>query len=347
MPCSGYPKGEAVSHEPTDRDAGASGDAPACLQKGGMSLIEIPVRLLDEIESNSRRLYRGVQTPDADYRQIARDAVSPERAREELVRLLEHLGVEGRGSRLLEIGSGYGLVPAVARGELGIEAFGVEPGEQFAGSYEISQEILRELGCPQDTVRRGAGESLPFADDSFDIVYSSNVLEHVRDPEAVFAEGLRVLRPGGHLCFVVPNYGSWWEGHYGILWIPHLPRSLAKWYVRCHRRDPAFIDTLQLITRPWLERIVQGHSREVAVLGWGQDLWERRLRTLDFSPWACLGRLRRMTAWLHRLGFVGLVVWLGRRLHWETPLVLTVRKLETADGAETRTDHATGENDDG
>jgi SAM-dependent methyltransferase len=41
------------------------------------------------------------------------------------------------------------------------------------------------------------GETLPFADDSFDLVYCKQVLEHVRRPEPLVGEVARVLRPGG------------------------------------------------------------------------------------------------------------------------------------------------------
>ena len=49
----------------------------------------------------------------------------------------------------------------------------------------------------------GQGESMPFADDSFGVVVCSNVLDHVREPQAVIREARRVLRPAGFLYLEV------------------------------------------------------------------------------------------------------------------------------------------------
>ncbi len=64
----------------------------------------------------------------------------------------------------------------------------------------------------------GSGMALPFADDSVDICYSSNVLEHVPDPWRMAAEMLRVTRPGG-IAFI--SYTTWfgpWGGHETAPW---------------------------------------------------------------------------------------------------------------------------------
>ena len=47
-----------------------------------------------------------------------------------------------------------------------------------------------------DEGRVGVGESIPYPDASFDLVFADNVLEHLPDPARVFAEVARVLRRG-------------------------------------------------------------------------------------------------------------------------------------------------------
>lgn len=49
------------------------------------------------------------------------------------------------------------------------------------------------------------GQPLPFANDSFDLIFCSYVFEHVADPALVTSELQRILKPGGYLCAVTPN----------------------------------------------------------------------------------------------------------------------------------------------
>jgi SAM-dependent methyltransferase len=59
-------------------------------------------------------------------------------------------------------------------------------------------------GDTRDGVRCEDLQQLTFADDSFDLVISSDIFEHVRRPLQGFAEVFRVLRPGGRHVFTVP-----------------------------------------------------------------------------------------------------------------------------------------------
>ncbi len=259
-------------------------------------------------------------------RQVARDMLSEARADEQVAEL-RRVG-DLAGKRILEVGSGCGMLVVRARTAHGLDVHGIEPSSgEYSATLAVARRLIDHHGLAQDVIREAPGEAIPHPDASFDIVYSSNVLEHVGDPQAVLDEALRVLKPDGHLLFVVPNYGSWWEGHYGVLWLPKLTARAAKIYVRLLGRDPAYIDTLNLIDHRHLKAWLARHAGEVEALDWGWDMFERRLRTLAFSEWAALATVKRLAGLVHRLRLIEPVLWLGRRLHWETPIILHARKL--------------------
>ncbi|TWP37132.1 class I SAM-dependent methyltransferase [Leekyejoonella antrihumi] len=72
------------------------------------------------------------------------------------------------------------------------------------------------------SVRRGGlvaeAERLPLADRSVDVVFSSNLLEHVAEPEEVADEMVRVVRPGGLVFLSYTNWLSPWGGHETSPW---------------------------------------------------------------------------------------------------------------------------------
>ena len=105
------------------------------------------------------------------------------------------------------------------------------------------------MGIAGSPFLQAAGESLPFRDAGFGLVLLDNVLEHVQDVEAVVAEAYRVLRPGGYLYLIAPNYAAFRrEAHYGLPWVPLFPRWLARAYIRRYRENVAFLDTLNYTT---------------------------------------------------------------------------------------------------
>ena len=103
--------------------------------------------------------------------------------------------------KVLEVGSGaHGLVFGLATG-FGI---GVDP---LAVNYKHLFPML------QNNARTVAaiGEQLPFADASFDVVLSDNVIDHATRPFGVVDEIVRVLRPGGTLYFTVNVHHKFYD----------------------------------------------------------------------------------------------------------------------------------------
>jgi ubiquinone/menaquinone biosynthesis C-methylase UbiE len=114
-----------------------------------------------------------------------------------MARLEPHVkALEQSGARVLDVGAAQGL-HSIALKRQGFESVGVEP---WAEAVETGKQIGKQIGTPVDLIQ-GVGESLPFEDASFDVVLAENVMEHVADPDTVFAEVYRVLRPGGGFHF--------------------------------------------------------------------------------------------------------------------------------------------------
>ena len=291
-----------------------------------------PPILSSEVADAVARCYtayhQGVNT--LDPRRVAAEALSPERIAEQRA-LLERFAGSIRGRRLLEIGAGFGVFVAEACRH-GADAVGVEPADRDVNAaLPIAHAVLDAYGLAADRIRAGVGEALPFPDGSFDLVYSANALEHTRDPVRVVAEAARVLRPGGIMQIVVPNYRSLYEGHYGIGWIPGMSKAAARWWVRAFRRNPAFVDTLSFVTPTTLQQgaaRARGAGHPLEILDMGIQVFEERMRRIDASAWADLGKLIRLVKLARSAGLIGVATRICVALGWYNPIVFTARRPE-------------------
>ena len=108
---------------------------------------------------------------------------------------LELLTKAGAKGRLLEIGSCTGIFLNEAR-KWGFEVQGIEPSE------ENSRIANQRYGL---NLHEGSVESFNFPEESFDVVFSSHVFEHLLDPLAVARKLSVWLRTGGFHMIEVPN----------------------------------------------------------------------------------------------------------------------------------------------
>jgi SAM-dependent methyltransferase len=237
-----------------------------------------------------------------------------------------------RSAKLLEVGSGFGTNLAVWIRQFNVDAYGIEPGgEGFNQGYLASRKILEANGMDPERVINSTGEALPFPDESFDIVYSANVLEHTENPERVFMESLRVLRPGGLLHMEMPNYLSYFEGHYLVFQPPIICKPMLAWWVKLvFGRDPSFVETLQTRINPfWCRKQVRNACRvyPLELLSVGEDLFlERLAEPFVFEMQMVAGRIQGLIGFVRKINIGN---WMGRlivALQGHYPIYLTVRK---------------------
>lgn len=261
-------------------------------------------------------------------KETAEALLSWERAREEFSDFrasLDGLVDDLKGKRLLEIGSGYGLFLAVCL-ENGIKAEGVEPANQdtYKSTLNISKIVLERSGFNADVIKQISAEDLPYKTNSFDLVVSLFTLEHVGNIDKVLKESVRVLKPEGYLYFVVPNYGSFWESHYGIIWIPYLPKFLAEIYVRLWGKNPVFLDELQFVNQLNLEKILK--RLPLTILDWGQKSFNDRILNLKFSDLSTQGSAKKILKILKELHFISPICFIAGLIKAQTPIILLGRK---------------------
>ena len=127
-------------------------------------------------------------------------------------------------STVLDLGAGAGIVEAMNFRGLAARVCGVDLDPRVSGNPYLDEGLVADAG------------KIPYPDETFDLVFADNVMEHIDEPNQVFAEIARVLRPGGKLLFKTPN-----RTHY----MPHIaritPHRFHQWVNR--KRGRAETDT--------------------------------------------------------------------------------------------------------
>ena len=119
-----------------------------------------------------------------------------------------------RGKKVLDLGCFTGGRIAYWMECYGFaEAVGIDINPIFeqAGARFAAERGLKIEFCT------GVAEELPFESDSLDAIITLDVLEHVRDVSLAMSECYRVLRPGGRLFAMFPQYLQPYESHLGLV----------------------------------------------------------------------------------------------------------------------------------
>ncbi|MGA8047789.1 MAG: class I SAM-dependent methyltransferase [Dermatophilaceae bacterium] len=185
-----------------------------------MSLAGSPVRPHAATFSRSLRLFRAFlheqDDPDRFYSTLASDTVS---------QLSQWTALAG--TRVLDVGGGPGYFA---------DAFAAA-GARYAGVEPDAGEMTARGDVAGDSLR-ASGLELPIAAGAFDLTLSSNVLEHVPEPERMADEMVRVTRPGGLVYLSWTPWLSPWGGHETAPWHYLGGRRAGDRYARRHGHRP-------------------------------------------------------------------------------------------------------------
>lgn len=178
-------------------------------------------------------------------------------------------------SRILEAGSGTGRILnflAMTTGAFGCGLdYSMEANKLAQASRTLATNCV--FVCGDLT-------NMPFSDNSFDVVFSDSVIEHLEDPEAALREMSRVARVGGLVVVTVPNRLRFdgWDLYKRLRKPPYLQRSFTPWHLkflfenvglkfRGFWGDTLFLPrNFQLLLRKFQKKTVEKHGeRETAV----------------------------------------------------------------------------------
>jgi 2-polyprenyl-6-hydroxyphenyl methylase/3-demethylubiquinone-9 3-methyltransferase len=135
--------------------------------------------------------------------------------------LLKPIAAERR-LRLVDVGcgDGYGAASYAAAGHE-VQGFDASPAE-IARARQAHPELRLEVASIYDADIRERCKG------PVDVVVALEVVEHLFDPKAFFAQSRRLLKEGGHLLVSTPYHGYWknlaisvlgrWDSHHGVDW---------------------------------------------------------------------------------------------------------------------------------
>jgi SAM-dependent methyltransferase len=230
------------------------------------------------------------------------DAISEKHAERGAPSYVWRAGQERRLAMIREYANTHGstLVDGV-----GVGAYAARLKEDSARVYGFDIELPRVAEAREHVplVHVAAAESVPYPTDTFDLILSHEVLEHVQDDQAAIAEMARVLRPGGRAVIFCPNrwypfetHGHYWRGeyHFGntplINYLPDVWRNKLAPHVKAYRKSDLIrlIDGLPLKV-VYHTRIFGAYDNLIARFGPAGKVLRGMLQAMERTPLKIFG----------------------------------------------------------
>jgi SAM-dependent methyltransferase len=247
-------------------------------------------------------------------------------ARFGLSRVLPVLASLGRDHpEVLEVGAGSCILSAYLASR-NVRITALEPlGPEFDFFTDLQSRVVdfcRSKGIPFDVVR-ATGEQIDMLE-RFDLAFTINALEHMRDPLLTLDNMLRSLKPGGALLAHCPNYTVPLEVHFNILLVTR-SKPINEWLYRSRiARYPAVWKELNFIRYIDVRRHLRRRGASFTFNTWVLRDAVRRLLDDPIFAQRMPTPVRVVGSFLRYTGLVEALRLLPARL--QTPIEVLIRK---------------------
>ena len=184
---------------------------------------------------------------------------------------LDFVAAHTRGKSLLDVGTGSGLLPHMAK-EKGYEVEGTDL------SKHVSENVPAKAGFP---IHHGTLEEIAFTR-KYDIITMLHVLEHTSDPVSTLKRSKELVNEGGYVVVVVPNYQSLDSRIKDLLSRLRLKSRPYKHLALGHHNYVFSIKSLELLGEKAGLRVIHRETRQPA---WRASRWHRLVERYRLASW--------------------------------------------------------------
>lgn len=171
--------------------------------------------------------------------------------------------------RILDLGCGPATMVYRAL-SFGHDAWGIDLDDD---KLDLAHFRVDAEGYPPGWKRRvlkADATKLPFPNESYDVVSSWQVIEHIEDLAQALFEAVRVTRRGGWLDLRAPDYRQSFDNHYAMAWPRFMPREHAVRWTQAMGRPSDGVGSFFYVTMPQVVVILEALGCRVA----SATLWQ-------------------------------------------------------------------------
>lgn len=184
---------------------------------------------------------------------------------------LDFIGRYTQGKSLLDVGTGSGLLPHLARAS-GYEVEGTDL------SKHVSENVPEKAGFP---IHHGTIEEIQFTR-KYDVITMLHVLEHTSNPLSTLTRCKELLNEGGYIVVVVPNYQSLDSRLKDFLSAFKLKSRPYKHLALGHHNYVFSINSLEILGEKSGLEIIHRQTQQPA---WRASRWHRFLERYGLATW--------------------------------------------------------------